>query len=95
MKKEKIVARLHRRINKASRKIDTIALQTHLAKAEAKAAFDKRIKGLENQKNKFRDEIHHLQHITTNAWEDLAEGCNNSWLELKTALKKTAAEFRS
>jgi hypothetical protein len=58
-------------------------------------AFDKRIKDLENQKNKLRNEIHHLRHITSNAWEDLAEGCNSSWIELKTALKKTADEFKS
>jgi len=86
---------MHKRINKASRKIDELALQTHLGKEEAKEAFDERIKSLECQKNKFRDEIHHLKHITSTAWEDLAEGCDSSWSEMKTSLRKAANEFKS
>lgn len=95
MEKRKVVAKLHKRINKASRKIDKLALQTHLAKADAKVAFDERIKALESQKNKFRDEIHHLKYLSSTAWEDLAEGCQKSWSEMKSSLRKAASEFKS
>ncbi len=47
MNKEQVVAKLHKRINKISRKIDELALQTHLGKADAKDAFDDSIKRLE------------------------------------------------
>lgn len=95
MKKDKVVAQLHKRINKASRKIDNLALQTHLAKEEGKEAFDKRIKALENQKNKFRDEVRHLKHLTSTAWKDLEVGCNKSWSEMKASIRKATDEFRS
>jgi predicted nucleic acid-binding Zn-ribbon protein len=95
MEKEKVVARLHQRIDNASRKIDELKLQTHLAKADAKVAFDERIESLENQRNKLRDDVHHLQHLTSNAWVDLAEGCKNSWNELKSSLRKAVSEFQS
>lgn len=87
--------KLHKRINKTSRKIDELALQIHLGKAEAKEAFAERIESLECQKNKFRDEVHHLKFQTSTAWEDLAKGCNDSWFEMKTSLRKAADDFKS
>lgn len=95
MKKEKVVAQLHKQINKASRKIDELALKTQLGKADAKAAFDKRIKSLESQKIKFRNDVYHLKHMSSTAWEDLAKGCENSWYELKKSLRNAADEFKS
>jgi hypothetical protein len=32
---------------------------------------------------------------TSDAWEDVAEGCKNSWVELKTSLQKATDEFKS
>jgi chromosome segregation ATPase len=95
MEKDEVVAKLHKRINKISRKIDDLALQTHLGKAEAKAVFDERIKSLEAQKNKFRDEVHHLKHQSSSVWQDLYEECNTAWFDMKTALRKAADDFKS
>ena len=95
MDKHQVIAKLHKRLNKTSRKIDELALQTHLGKAEAKAAFDERIQELEHQRSQFRDEVHHLKHLSSTAWEDLAEGCESSWFEMKTALRKAVDEFKS
>ncbi|MAS94269.1 MAG: hypothetical protein CMO55_13815 [Verrucomicrobiales bacterium] len=95
MEKDKAVAQLHKKIDKASRKIDELRLQTHLAKADAKTAFDKRVKTLEEQRNKLRNDIHHFQRNTSDAWEDLAEGCNSSWKELRTSLRNALNEYRS
>lgn len=95
MKKEKVVALLHKRINKASKKIDELALQIHLGKADAKKAFDERIKSLESQKIKLRDEVHHMKYQSTTTWEDLAEGCQNSWSEMKISLRKAADDFKA
>ena len=94
MEKEKVVAKLHKRINKISRKIDELALQTHLAEAEAKTAFDERIKSLESQKSKFRDEVHHLKHHPSTLWQDLYEVCNTKWFEMKASLRKAVDEFK-
>ena len=95
MDKEKVVARLHKRIDKASRKIDELKLQTHLAKADARVSYEEHIRSLDDQRDKLRDEIHRLQHLTSDAWEDVAEGCKNSWVELKTSLQKATDEFKS
>jgi hypothetical protein len=95
MEKEKVVAKLHKRINKISRKIDELALQTHLGKAEAKDAFDDSIKNLECQKNKFRDEVRHLTFVTSDTWQDLYERCNTAWFDLKTSFQKVADDFKS
>ncbi|MAS92211.1 MAG: hypothetical protein CMO55_03350 [Verrucomicrobiales bacterium] len=95
MEKDKVVRRLHRQIDRASRRIDDLKLQTHLAKADAKAAFVERVESLEKKRNDLRDSIHHLQYNTTSAWEDLAEGCKKSWTELKTSLRNAIAEYRS
>jgi chaperonin cofactor prefoldin len=95
MEKEKAVAKLHKRINKISRKIDNLALQTHLAEAEAKTAFNERIASLESQKNNFRDEVHHLKHHTSTLWQDLYEGCNTAWFDMKMALRNATDDFKS
>lgn len=95
MNKEKVVNRLHKQIEKASRKIDELRLQAYLAKADAKVAYDERIKSLELQKDKFRDEVHHLHFLSLTAWEDVAEGCSTSWSSLKTSLRKAADEFKA
>ncbi len=95
MDKEKVVAKLHKRINKISRKIDNLALQTHLGKAEAKEAFDECIKSLECQKNKFRDKVHHLKFLTSSAWQDLYEECNTTWFEMKASFRKADDNFKS
>ena len=95
MKKEKVVAKLHKQINKASREIDKLRLQTFLAKADAKVSIDERIESLESQINKLRDEIHHLHYITSSAWKDLADGCKSSWRELKISIRQAAKEFKS
>lgn len=94
MEKDKVVRRLHRQIDRASRRIDDFKLQTHLAKADAKAAFDERVESLEKKRNKLKDEIDHLHQSTSNAWEDLADGCKKSWTELKTSLRNAIAEYR-
>jgi predicted nucleic acid-binding Zn-ribbon protein len=95
MKKEKVVAKLHKQINKASAKIDELRLKTYLAKADAKISIDERIEGLESQRNQLRDEIHDLHYNTSSAWKDLAEGCKKSWGELKGSLRKASKEFKS
>ena len=93
MDKEKVVAKKHRRIDKASGKIDELKLQTHLAKADVKVAYDERISSLEDQRDEMSEEIRHLQFLTSTAWDDLAKGCKNSWRELKVSLRKAADEF--
>lgn len=95
MNKEKVVNRLHKKIEKASKKIDELRLQAHLAKADAKVAFDERIKNLDVQKDKFREDVHHLHFLTQTAWEDVAEGCSASWSNLNTSIRKAANEFKA
>ncbi len=95
MNKDKIVAEMHEKIDEASGKIDELKLQTHLAKAEAKDALEQRIAGLEKQRDKVKNDIHHLQSSTSDAWEDLAEGCKKSWSEMKGAIQNAINEFKA
>ncbi|MDF1811238.1 MAG: hypothetical protein P1V20_03460 [Verrucomicrobiales bacterium] len=95
MEKDKIVDWLHQQIDEASGKIDGLKLQTHLGKAELKDSFDERIDSLESQKDNLRNKTQHLQQSTSSAWEDLGEGCKNSWLELKSAIQKAVDDLKS
>ena len=92
--KDELVKELHHGIDEASRKIDELKVQTHLATKDAESSLQESVAKLEAQRDEMKEKVAALKNSAEDASEELGKGCQQSWATLKESLADAFNKFR-
>jgi len=73
--------------------IDELKVKAHLAKADAKDELQKQIEELRAKKEAAQGKLKQLQDAGDEAWDDIKDGVEKSWTELKGAFRSAMSKF--
>ncbi len=73
--------------------LDELKVKAHLAKADARDELQKQIADLHVKREAAQGKLKQLQEAGDEAWDDIKDGVEKSWGELKGAFKNAMAKF--
>lgn len=74
--------------------IDLLKAKADKAKAEAKIDFYKTIDALQHKQEEARTKLKELKTAGDEAWEDVKNGVEKAWAEIRIAYKEAASRFK-
>lgn len=92
--KKSYLQRLAEQLQEWDTEIDELKLKAHLAKAEAKDELQKQLEDLRVKREAAQSKFQMLQESGDDAWEDIKEGVEKSWKELKGAFTSALSKFK-
>ncbi|MGH7496469.1 MAG: coiled coil domain-containing protein [bacterium] len=76
------------------KEMDELKLKAGSAKSGAKAEFQKQLDELRVKRDTAQAKFLELQKVGDEAWEEMKEGLEKSWTELKTSFRSAVSKFK-
>lgn len=92
--KKSYLQRLAEQLQEWDTEIDELKLKAHLAKADAKDELQKQLEELRVKRETAQSKLKLLQESSDDAWDDVKEGVEKSWKELKGAFASAISKFK-
>lgn len=92
--KKSYLQRLAEQLQEWDTEIDELKVKAHLAKADAKDELQKQLEELRVKKETAQSKLKLLQESSDDAWDDVKDGVEKSWKELKGAFASAIAKFK-
>ena len=74
--------------------IDLMRAKAKNASADARLEYERQVDDLESQRDTVKTKLHELENSSTDAWEDLKQGADRIWKDMRTAVESAASRFR-
>jgi hypothetical protein len=74
--------------------LEQLKAKAHLASENARVIFENELEELKGQRARLQLMLTQLSARSGNAWEDLRDGMEKSWSEMRKALEKVSSHFR-
>lgn len=74
--------------------MDLLKAKAHKAEADAQLESENLWESLKAKQEAAAAKLHELEHASDEAWEDIKEGVEIAWGELRDSLKSAASRFK-
>jgi len=85
---------LSSQITEWQKELTDLSARAEKAGSKAKTDFQGQIKDLNARLDDAQAKLRQIQAVGPDAWEDVREGFEKSWTEMRTAFKNALARFR-
>lgn len=92
--KKSYLQRLAQQLQEWDKEMDELKLKADHAKSGAKVEFQKQLDELRVKKDAAQNKFNELQKAGDDAWEEVKEGLEKSWTELKTSFRSAVSKFK-
>ena len=85
---------LSSQISDWQKELTDLSARAEKAGTKAKAEFQSQIKELNSRLDEAQSKLKQIQAVGPDAWEDVRDGFEKSWNEMRTAFKSALARFK-
>jgi chromosome segregation ATPase len=94
MDKKAFLKLLSSQISDWQKELTDLSARAEKAGTKAKAEFQDQIKELNSKLDEAQAKLKQIQAVGPDVWEDVREGFEKSWNEMRTAFKSALARFK-
>ena len=92
--KDAYVQKLHAKLDEWNAQIDKMKAKAHLAEADSRIEYNKRIAELQEQRSETKQKIEALRDAGKSAWGDLKSGVQLAVESMEQALNSAKSRFK-
>jgi predicted nucleic acid-binding Zn-ribbon protein len=85
---------LSSQITEWQKELTDLSARAEQAGAKAKTEFQSQIKDLNSRLDDAQSKLKQIQAVGPDAWDDVREGFEKSWTEMRTAFKNALTRFK-
>jgi len=85
---------LSSQITEWQKELTDLSARAEQAGTKAKTEFQSQIKDLNSRLDDARSKLKQMQAVGPDAWEDVREGFEKSWTEMRTAFRSALTRFK-